>query len=91
MCVGGLGGWGQSRLLSCRDGLLEKPKKKEESFPIVTFRVIQEIIYGHFLSYLMKKYNKIQDFRQDQKYCSDPDVLTLCLTLVVMDVTLLPR
>ena len=39
------------------------------------------------LACLMKKYKKIQDFGQGQKYWSDPDVLTLCLTLVVMDVT----
>ena len=30
---------------------------------------------------------QIQDFGQGQKYWSDPVVLTLCLTLVVMDVT----
>ena len=34
-----------------------------------------------------KKYNELQDFGQGQKYCSDPDVLTLCFTLFVMDVT----
>ena len=28
-------------------------------------------------AYLMKKYKQIQDFGQGQKYCSDPDVLTL--------------
>ena len=39
-----------------------------------------------FFAYLMKKYKLIQDFGQGQKYCSDPDVLTLCLTLVVMDI-----
>ena len=35
----------------------------------------------------MKKYKLIQRFGPGQKYSSDPDVLTLCLTLVVMDVT----
>ena len=39
-----------------------------------------------------EKKQEIQGFGQGQKYCSDPDVynpvvLTLCLTLVVMDVS----
>ena len=32
---------------------------------------------SYILAYLMKKYKKILGFGQGQKYCSDPDVLSL--------------
>ena len=44
----------------------------------VTTRLVHSLQDVSFvLAYLMKKYNLIQDFGQGQKYCSDPDVLTL--------------
>ena len=35
------------------------------------------MIDSYILAYLMRNYKSIQDFGQGQKYCSDPDVLTL--------------